>query len=107
MARKQLGAAPTTAQEAATKAYVDSMTQSASADLDFGSVPGQSDVELNIPLPGAAVGECVTLGPPSMTAGIAYTAWVSAPDTVTVCAHNYTTGPKDPPPGKFKAAVVR
>lgn len=82
---------------------------SATATLDFGSVAAQSFADLTITVTGAATGDCVSLGVPtaSVTAGIVYSAWVSATNTVTVRAHNYTAGPLDPASGSFKAAIVR
>lgn len=82
---------------------------SATATLDFGSVAAQSFVDLTITVAGAAAGDCVSLGVPTaaVTAGIAYTAWVSATNTVTVRAHNYTAGALDPASGSFKAAILR
>lgn len=82
---------------------------SASATLDFGSVSAQSFADLTVTVTGAATGDCVSLGVPtaSITAGIVYSAWVSATNTVTVRAHNYTAGALDPASGSFKAAIVR
>lgn len=79
------------------------------ATLNFGQVTAQSFADLSITATGAVVGDCVSLGVPTeaVTAGIAYTAWVSAANTVTVRAHNYTAGPLDPASGVFKAAIVR
>ena len=81
----------------------------ATANLDFGSVAAQSQADLTITVTGAAVGDSVAIGIPTgaVTAGIAYTAWVSATNTVTVRAHNYTTAPLDPASGTFKAVIVR
>ena len=82
---------------------------SATAVLDFGSVSPQSFADLNITVTGAGPGDAVAIGVPTsgVSAGIAYTAWVSAKDTVTVRAHNYTNGPLDLVSGTFKAAIIR
>lgn len=82
---------------------------SGSAILNFGPVSAQSFHDLTIPVPGAVTGDCVSLGTSlaPVTPGIAYTAWVSAADTVTVRAHNYTAGALDPSAGTFKAVIVR
>ena len=79
------------------------------ATLDFGSVSAQSFADLTITVTGAATGDAVALGTPTeaVTAGIAYTAWVSATNTVTVRAHNYTAGPLDPASGVFRATIIR
>ena len=82
---------------------------SGTAALDFGSVSAQSFADLTVTVTGAAAGDCVSLGVPtaSVTAGIAYTAWVSATNTVTVRAHNYTGGALDPASGTFKASILK
>jgi hypothetical protein len=79
------------------------------AALDFGSVSAQSFADLTITVTGAATGDAVALGTPTeaVTAGIAYTAWVSATNTVTVRAHNYTAGALDPASGTFRATIIR
>lgn len=79
------------------------------ATLDFGSVTAQSFVDLTVTVTGAVTGDAVSLGTPTaaITAGIAFTAWVSAADTVTVRAHNYTAGALDPASGVFRATVIR
>ena len=81
---------------------------SGTATLDFGEVAAQSHVDLTIAVTGAVVGDSVALGVPTaaVTTGIAYTAWVSAADTVTVRAHNYTAGALDPASGTFKATII-
>ena len=81
---------------------------SAVGTLNFGSVSAQSYEDLTITVTGAAAGSAVALGVPtaSVTAGIAFTAWVSAADTVTVRAHNYTGGALNPGSGNFKAVIV-
>lgn len=82
---------------------------SGTATLDFGSITAQAHADLTIAVTGAVTGDSIALGLPTaaVTAGIAYTAWVSAADTVTVRAHNYTGGTLDPASGAFKATVVR
>lgn len=84
---------------------------SGTASLNFGStpIPAQSHEDLTISVAGAATGDAVALGVPTaaVTTGIIYSAWVSATNTVTVRAHNYTAGALDPASGTFKATVVR
>lgn len=79
------------------------------ATLDFGSVTAASFADLTITVTGAATGDAVALGTPTaaITAGIAFTAWVSATNTVTVRAHNYTAGALDPASGTFRATIIR
>lgn len=80
-----------------------------SAALNFGSVAAQSFADLTITVTGAVAGDSVALGVPieAVTGGIVYSAWVSASNTVTVRAHNYSAGALDPASGTFKAAIVR
>ena len=83
---------------------------SATASLDFGSVTAQSYEDKTITVTGAVSGDAIALGVPTaaITAGVAFTAWVSAADTVTVRAHNYAgTGSADIASGTFKATAVR
>ena len=82
---------------------------SATATLDFPSISAQSSQDLTITVTGAALGDSVALGVPttSVTAGVMFTAWVSAANTVTVRAHNYSTAAADPASGSFKATIVR
>lgn len=82
---------------------------SGTAPLDFGSVSAQSSADLTITVTGAALGDSVALGVPtaSVTAGVMFTAWVSAANTVTVRAHNYSAAAADPASGSFKATIVR
>lgn len=79
------------------------------ATLNFGSVAAVSFADLTITVNGALVGDPVSLGvpPEAVIAGVTYTGWVSANDTVTVRAQNYTAGNSDPASGVFKAALVR
>lgn len=78
------------------------------ATLDFGAIAAVSFADLTITVTGALVGEPVSLGipPEAMEAGITYTGWVSATDTVTVRAQNGTAGDLAPRAGVFKAALV-
>ena len=80
------------------------------ATLDFGVITAQSYADLTITVTGAALGDSVSLGVPngSIVAGVVFSSWVSAADTVTVRAHNYAgTSSSDIPSGTFKATVVR
>ena len=79
------------------------------ATLDFPSVSAQSYQDLTITVTGAVSGDAVALGVTTgaIAAGVAYTAWVSAADTVTVRAHNYTGGAVNPGSGNFRASIIR
>lgn len=78
--------------------------------LNFGVISAQSYADLTITVTGAVIGDAVALGVhnTAVTAGVAYTAWVSAADTVTVRAHNYTGVSSPNPAGAiFKASIIR
>jgi hypothetical protein len=79
------------------------------ATLDFGSVTAQSQATLTMTVTGAVAGDAVALGVPTaaVISGIDYTAWVSAADTVTVRAANYSAGSLDPASGVFRATIIR
>jgi hypothetical protein len=67
-----------------------------SAALDFPSVAAAGVATLTITVKGAAVGDDVVLSHRVVpTAGLRYSAWVSAADTVTVQVNNLTAGAVD------------
>ena len=78
------------------------------ASLNFSTISAASYLDLTITVAGAMPGDAVALGVPTtaVTAGVAYTAWVSAADTVTVRAHNYTAGTPNPDAGTFRVAII-
>ena len=80
------------------------ITPSKTGWLEFPSVSAQSYSDLTLALPGSITGDSIALGVPtaSVAAGIAYTAWVSANDVVTVRAHNYSAGAVNPSNGLFR-----
>lgn len=80
---------------------------SATATLDFGSIATLASEDLTVAVVGAAVGDAVHLGlPAAPAAGIAFNAFVSAADVVTVRAHNYTAGPVDPTSATYRVVVT-
>ena len=82
---------------------------SASATLDFGSTAAQSDYTLNITVTGAADGDEVILGVPSVAIQSAsiYTAYVISANTVQVKFSNYDVASQNPPSGTFKVSVIK
>lgn len=79
-------------------------------NLDFPNTPAQSSSDLSSALfIGALVGDFVQMGidPASVMPNSCYTAWVSAPDTVTVRFNNYSAGAQNPPVGSFKISVIK
>jgi hypothetical protein len=81
----------------------------ASASLDFPSTANNGVSNLTITLAGALDGDAIFLGVPNVNIAplTNYTAWVSAPDTVTVRFTNQTGAISDPPAGTFRVVIVR
>lgn len=80
----------------------------ATAALDFGSIAAVTSEDLTIAVTGAALGDTVALGlPAAPTAGIVFTGFVSAADTVTVRATNITAGAVDPASAEITAMVFK
>lgn len=80
---------------------------SATGTLNFASIAAAASEDLTIAVTGAAVGDAVHLGlPAAPTAGIVFNAFVSAADTVTVRAHNYTAGAIDPASASYRVVVM-
>jgi hypothetical protein len=78
--------------------------------LNFASTASGASADLTITVTGAAVGDVVTLGIPNAsvpTGAIAFTAWVSASDTVSVRFANFSGGALDPASGSFRANVTQ
>jgi len=76
--------------------------------LDFGSIASLGLEDLTITVTGAAVGDEVALGlPAAPTSGIIFNTFVSAADTVTVRAHNYTAGAIDPASATYSVRVFQ
>lgn len=77
--------------------------------LNFGSIAAGANEILTITVTGSADGDVVMIGVPngSMTAGLVFTAWVSAANTVSVQCYNSTAGALDPASGTFRASVIR
>lgn len=82
----------------------------ATAALDFPSIAAAASATLTIALPGAAVGDAASVssaiagGP---TAGLLYTAWVSAAAVVTVRATNITVAAVDAVSGSFTVTAIK
>jgi hypothetical protein len=79
-----------------------------SATLDFPSVASQTSADLTVAVDGAIVGDPVALGTPAApAANIAFTAFVSAPNVVTVRCHNHSGAAVDPASGIFRVTVFK
>lgn len=94
------GTSPTYAEHA--------VSLSATATLDFPSIPAAGQQELTITVTGAAVGESVALAPPAaLEAGLQVTGYVSAANTVKVRLSNVTAAAIDPASATWRATVLR
>lgn len=89
--------------------YILAKTLQGSGTLDFGSIAAGATETLTITLTGVTDGDVVSLGVPNSakTAGLIYTAWVSATDTVSIEAYNSTGSAIDPTSATFKVAVIK
>ena len=81
----------------------------ATATLDFGSIGAGAMLIKTVTIPGVTLDAAnrarVILGWPP-TNGIIYDAYVFKLDTVTIRAHNYTSGAIDPASGVFSVTVL-
>lgn len=76
------------------------------ATLDFGSTASGACSELTITVAGAVANDTVTLGPPAaIEAGLTWSGFVSAADTVTVRVCNPTGGAIDPASATWRADI--
>lgn len=82
---------------------------SGTATLDFPSIAAAGHADLTITVKGAAIGDPVILGiaNASALAGLVFNAFVSAADTVTVRASNFTAGALDAASGVFSAVAIK
>ena len=79
---------------------------SVTAALDFASIAAAASADLTIAVPGAVVGDAVSLGlPATPAAGLIFQAFVSATDTVTVRATNISAAPVDAASATYRATV--
>lgn len=80
----------------------------ATATLDFGNTSAQSSADLTIAVTGAVVGDPVAVAAPAAPdANTCFTAWVSAPDVVTVRFNNYSSGAVNPASGSYTVIVFK
>ena len=77
--------------------------------LDFPSTASQSASNLDVSVPGAALGDVVSLGVPDVStlANSTYTAWVSLPNIVTVRFTNPSIAAQNPASGTFRVMVIQ
>ena len=83
---------------------------SANGTLNFPSTAAASSSDLTFEATGAALGDPVCLGVPSVSVVVnsLYTAWVSATNTITVrFTNNHATNAGDPASGIFKVKILK
>lgn len=79
---------------------------SATATLDFPAIAAQSQQTLTATLTGARVGDFAIISSADVS-GVIFTAAVTANDTVTVYAKNYTAGSINPASQSFKITILQ
>jgi hypothetical protein len=85
-----------------------SKVYTATATLDFPSIAHNSYADLTMTVTGATTGSVVIPGAPAaLEAGIGFSMWVSAADTVTVRIHNMSGGAVDPASATWRATVIK
>lgn len=77
------------------------------ATLDFPLIAAQSETSLTVTVTGAAIGDAASVTSSAHTAGINYSAMVTAANTVTVYAQNFTAGGINPASGTFRVIVLQ
>lgn len=89
--------------------YTLAKTLTATANLNFAATAGMSSRDMTITVNGATDGDVVQLGVANAAAAAnsAYTAFVSAANTVTIRFHNYTLLAIDPAAGNFRVSVTK
>lgn len=86
----------------------DNDIRTATATLDFGSIASNGSAELTITVTGAAANDTVMLGAPAaLEAGLTFSGFVSATNTVTVRVHNVSGGSVDPASATWRATVLK
>ena len=78
----------------------------ATATLDFPSIAADGIAELTVTVTGATAGNPVMLGPPAaIEAGLTWSGFVSAADTVTIRLHNTSSAAVDPASASWTVSV--
>lgn len=81
---------------------------SGTATLDFPSISANTISTLTVTVTGAVVGDSVSLAPPSgINAGLMWSGFVSAANTVTIRLLNTTGSAIDPASATWKVNVIR
>lgn len=75
--------------------------------FDFGSISAQSQSSTTAAVTKAAQGDAVIVTPLVDTSGIIYSGVVTAADTVTIYAKNFTSGAINPASTTFRIVVIQ
>lgn len=79
----------------------------ATATIDFASIPAQTQNYSNVTIKKAQPGDAVIVTPDIETAGLIYTGLVTAADTVAVLVKNFTAAAINPPSTTFRIIVLQ
>lgn len=74
---------------------------------DFGSIAAASQASATVTVTGARDGSAVLVTPSADTTGISYSGVVTANDTVTIYAKNFTAGAINPASTTFRVIVFQ
>lgn len=77
------------------------------ATIDFGAVSAQSQASSNVTITGARSGDAVQVTPTTDVSGMVFTGVVTAVDTVTVYAKNFSAGAINPASQVFRIVVLQ
>lgn len=84
-----------------------SKSMTTSVTHDFGSIAGAAQASTTTTVTGARSGDAVLVTPSADTTGIIYSGVVTANDTVTIYAKNFTAGAIDPASTTFRVIVFQ
>lgn len=77
-------------------------------DLDFPSIPNHAQSSaVNVTIKGVRIGDSVHVTPYSDTPGISYKGLVTADDTVSIFAYNFSNPAIDPPAMTYRVVVIQ
>jgi len=77
------------------------------ATLDFASIAAQSQAGLAVTIARARAGDAVQITPTVDVPGVVFTGVVTAPNTVTVYAKNFTAGAIDPAAQVYRIILLQ
>ncbi len=87
----------------------NSTSNTATSSINFPGTASGASSDFPVTIAGATDGDIVSLGVPqiSTSPNSCFTAWVSAPNTVTIRFNNYSAAAIDPASGNFKVKVIK